>query len=191
MTNENEPQLNTAFLEGEKVVLRPFEKEDLVHVRKWTNDPEVRPLIGEVMPMNQASAEAWFEKAKNDPDRVWFVIVIKDSGQVIGETGLLRMFHAWRTTDLTIIIGEKSAWGKGYGKEAIKLLMDYAFGSLNFHRIAIGVVSTNERALRFYERAGFRKEGVQRDGYYYDHKYHDFVMMSILEDEFRRASKKG
>ena len=179
-----------AFLQGERVLLRPFEREDLVYVRKWLNDPEIRHLTGEVLPMSQAAAEAWYERAKSDPERVWFAIVEKDSGQVIGETGLLRMFHAWRTTDLTIIIGEKSAWGKGYGTEALRLLMDYAFGSLNFHRIAIGVVSTNERALRFYEKAGFRREGVQRDGYYYNHKYQDFIMMSILEDEYRNTPKE-
>ena len=183
--------LNTAFLHGDNVYLRPFEKEDLVYIKKWANDPEIRRLTGEVLPMNQASADAWYEKAKNDPDRAWFTIVEKNEGQVIGETGLLRMFHAWRTTDLTIIIGEKNAWGKGYGTEALKLLMDYAFGSLNFHRLAIGVIDINERALRFYEKAGFRKEGVQRDGYYYDHKYHDFVMMSILEDEYRISANKG
>jgi len=184
-------ELNTTFLNGERVFLRPFEKEDLFYVRKWSNDPEIRCLTGEVLPMNQEAADTWFEKAINDLDRVWFAIVEKDKGEVIGETGLLRMFHAWRTTDLTIVIGEKSAWGKGYGTEALRLLMDYAFGSLNFHRLAIGVTDINERALRFYEKAGFRKEGVQRDGYYYNHKYHDFVMMSILEDEYRMAGKKG
>lgn len=95
------------------------------------------------------------------------------------------MFHTWRTSDLSIIIGEKEEWEKGYGTEAIDLLLDYAFGYRNFHRIAVGVVGFNEAALRFYEKAGFKKEGIQRDGYYYDHEYHDFVMMSILDDEFR------
>lgn len=68
--------------------------------------------------------------------------------------------------------------------------MDYAFGYLNMHRVAIGVVGSNQRALRFYEKVGFRAEGVQRDGYYYDHAYHDFVMMSILDDEFRAWRKQ-
>jgi RimJ/RimL family protein N-acetyltransferase len=86
---------------------------------------------------------------------------------------------------LSIILGDKTAWRQGYGAEALYLLLDYAFGSLNFHRVAIGVVGSNERALRFYAKAGFRKEGLQRDGYYYRHAYQDFVMMSILEDEFR------
>ncbi|MBU2439364.1 GNAT family N-acetyltransferase [bacterium] len=119
------------------------------------------------------------------PDPIILVIVIKENDRLIGEAGLLRMFHAWRTTDISIIIGEKDAWGKGYGTEAILLLIDYAFRRLNFHRVAIGVVGFNEKAIRFWEKVGFKKEGIQRDGYSYNHKYYDFVMMSILEDEFR------
>ena len=111
--------------------------------------------------------------------------MLKEDDRVIGETGLLRMFHAWHTTDISIIIGEKDTWGKGYGTEAILLLLDYAFRCLNFHRVAIGVVGFNERGIRFWEKIGFKKEGIQKDGYYYNHKYHDFFMMSILEDEYR------
>ncbi len=179
-----------AFLIGERVYLRPLEREDLSLIRKWANDPEIRALTGEVAPMSQAAAEEWFERVRADRERVWFIVALKKTGRAIGEAGLLRMFPAWRTTDLSIIIGEKDAWGKGYGSEAIRLLMDYAFGALNFHRVAVGVVGFNERALRFYEKAGFKREGIQRDGYYYNHAYHDFVMMSILEDEFRRDADK-
>ena len=95
------------------------------------------------------------------------------------------MYFPWRTTDLTIIIGDESARGQGLGTEAIILLMDYAFGFLGMHRISIGVVGFNEQALRFYEKVGFKREGIQRDGYYFAHEFHDFVMMSILENEFR------
>jgi len=87
------------------------------------------------------------------------------------------------------MVVEKDYRGKGYGKEAIILLMDYAFGHLNFHRISIGVVGFNDNALRFYEKIGFKQEGIQRDSYYYNYKYHDFVMMSILEDEFIKLYK--
>jgi RimJ/RimL family protein N-acetyltransferase len=87
---------------------------------------------------------------------------------------------------MTIIIGEKDAWGKGYGTEAGHLLLDYAFNRLGFHRISIGVVGFNKRALRFWESLGFEKEGVERDEYFYDNKYSDGIMMSILENEFRK-----
>jgi len=177
----------TTFLVGERLYLRPFDHDDLVHVRKWANDPEVRRLTAEVTPMSQAAAEEWYERVKADRDRVWFVIVLKDGDRPIGDCGLLRMFPAWRNTDLSIILGEKDTWGQGYGTEAIRLLLDYAFGCLNMHRVSLGVVGFNERALRFYEKAGFKREGAQRDGYFHDHRYYDFVMMSILEDEYRKA----
>jgi RimJ/RimL family protein N-acetyltransferase len=178
---------NNAFLIGQRVFLRPVEACDAAIMHKWMNDPEIRHLTGEVMPTSLADTEAYIQKLRASSDRVWFIIALKESGRAIGETGLLRMFPPWRTTDLSIIIGEKDAWGLGYGTEAIHLLMDYAFGYLNFHRISIGVVGFNEKALRFYEKIGFKQEGIQRDGYYYNHQYSDFVMMSILENEFCKS----
>ena len=179
-------KVKLGFLVGKRVYLRPLEKEDLKYIQKWTNDSEIRRLTGRVTPMSQTSAEEFFEKLNKDSTRVWFVVVLKENDQVVGEAGLLRMFHAWRSTDMSIIIGEKDAWGKGYGTEAILLLLDYAFGCLNFHRVAIGVVEFNKKAMRFWETVGFKKEGIERDGYYYNHKYYDFVSMSILEDEYRK-----
>ena len=182
---ENLPK--PVFLCGKQVYLRAIEKDDLPLLQVWVNDQEIRGLCGDVLPVNCSDQEKYLERIQADQNRVWFVIVLKENDQVIGECGLLRMFHFWRSTDLSIIIGEKSAWGKGYGREAIDLLLDFAFGYLNFHRVAIGVVASNERAIRFYEKVGFRKEGVQRDGYYYNHAYQDFIMMSILEDEYRKS----
>lgn len=173
------------FLIGPTVALRPVEPADLPSIRVWLNDPELRALIGETRPLSYAAAEAYVDKLQRDPTRVWFMVVERATGRAIGECGLLRMMPDWRTTDLSIILGEADSRGRGAGTEAINLLMDYAFGALNFHRIAIGVVGFNSRALRFYERVGFRREGIQRDGYYYQHRYHDFVMMSILEEEWR------
>ena len=184
-----QPGDRVQFLVGERVYLRPLEPQDLPLIRRWANDPEVRRLTGEVLPMSQAGADEFLERVRQDKERVWFVVVLKENDRVIGEVGLLRMFHPWRNTDLSIIIGDKDAWGQGYGTEAILLLLDYAFGYLGFHRVSVGVVGFNERALRFYDKVGFRREGLQRDGYYYDHAFHDFVMMSILEDEFRQLHK--
>ncbi len=179
------PQRVTPFLCGERVYLRPLEKEDMTFLRVWANDAEIRKLTGEVMPMSQTGADQFLERVKNDENRVWFVVVLRESDRIIGEAGLLRIFYPWRTADLTIILGDRFQWGKGYGREAVHLLLDYAFGALGLHRIAIGVVGFNERALRFYEKVGFRREGIQRDGYYFNHQFSDFIMMSILENEYR------
>ncbi len=179
------PERATPFLNGKLIYLRPVDKEDMPAIRCWANDPEIRRLTGEVMPMSQAGADQFLERIKNDENRVWFSVVQKETEHIIGEAGLLRIFYPWRTADLSIIIGDKFSWGKGYGREAVLLLLDYAFGALALHRISIGVVGFNQRALRFYEKIGFQREGVQRDGYFNNHQFSDFVMMSILEDEYR------
>jgi RimJ/RimL family protein N-acetyltransferase len=182
--------IRAKFLCGNRVYLRPVEKDDLRQLYIWNNDPELRGLTGEVFPTSHASLEEFQAKGQSDVSRVWFGIVLQENDQLIGEAGLLRMFPAWRTADLSIIIGDKEAWNKGYGSDGMELLLDYAFGYLNYHRIAIGVVGSNTRALRFYEKVGFKREGLQRDGYYYNHKYEDFVMMSILEDEYREKKAR-
>lgn len=173
-------------LVGKRVYLRPFERKDLPYVRKWSADPKIRKMTGEVAPMSRKEAEEFYRKLRTDKDRLWFAIVLKDGDRVIGESGLLRMFRPWLCTDMTIIIGEKDAWGKGYGTEAGRLVLDLAFKRLGFHRVSIGVVGFNKVALRYWKGLGFKEEGVQRDGYYCDDKYSDFVMMSILENEYRK-----
>ncbi len=175
----------TPFLESNRLYLRPVEPEDLPAIRRWVNDPEVRGMIGEVRPASRHDSEEWLKRVQEDRDRVWFVVVLKETGRVIGEAGLLRIFPAWRQADMTVIIGDKEYWGQGYGSEAGRLVLDYAFGNLNMHRLSIGVVGWHERALHFWEKLGFRREGVQRDGYYYNHRYSDFIMMGILEHEYR------
>lgn len=171
------------------MLLRPLERSDLPSLVRWNNDPEIRSLTGEAYPSSLENTQAWFDRIKEDPSRVWFIIEERETGAPIGECGLLRIFPAWRTTDLTIIIGDQTCHGKGYGTEAITLLMDYAFGALALHRISIGVVGFNQRALAFYEKVGFQREGVQRDGYFYQHHFSDFIMMSILEEEFRALKR--
>ena len=175
------------ILTGRRVYLRPFSRDDLLYIQKWSNDAELRKLTGEVAPMSQAETEKWYQELLDDKDRMWFVIVLKRSNLVIGEAGLLRMFRPWRNTDMTIIIGEKDAWGKGYGTDVGHLLLDYAFRRLGFHRISVGVVGFNNRALRFWESLGFKKEGVERDAHFYDNEYTDGIMMSILENEYRES----
>jgi RimJ/RimL family protein N-acetyltransferase len=177
--------LKRKSLIGESIMLRPFSKKDLPYIQRWSTDGELRKLIGEVAPMSRADTEKWYKELMGDKDRVWFAIALKKDARVIGEAGLLRMFRPFRSTDMTIIIGEKDEWGKGYGTEVGHLLLHYAFRQLRFHRISIGVVGFNKRALKFWKSLGFKKEGVERDDYYFDNKYSDCIMMSILENEWK------
>lgn len=192
MDRETGPQ-GPRFIVGEGVTLRRIERSDLPHIRRWLDDPELRAEIGAKAPLSESEAEAWFDRVSTDSARAWYVIVVDEDERVVGEAGLLRMDPKWLTTDMTVIVGEPDARGKGYGTEVGRLLLDFAFQYMGFHRVAIGVVGFHEDAIRFWERLGFRKEGLQREGYFLDGRFHDFVMMSILEDEWRlaRAEEQG
>ncbi len=72
----------------------------------------------------------------------------------------------------------------------MKLLLHYAFGTINLHRVELAVFSFNERAIRSYEKLGFQREGVQREVLYYDYEYHDAISMSILAREFRQLHEQ-
>lgn len=173
------------FLEGRRVYLRSLESGDIPLLSEWANDPELRALTGEVWPTTPSEVAERLDRHRADRTSVWFAVVLKEGDRPIGECGLLRIFHPWRQADLSIILGERSARGQGYGTEAIILLLEYAFGYLGLHRVSIGVVGFNTSALAFYEKIGFRREGVLRDGYYHAHRFSDFVMLSLLEDEYR------
>jgi len=185
MSGKTPAHLGPRFIMGNGVTLRRLERDDVDHVRRWMDDPEMRTLVGATNAMSEDEAEKWFETIETDPSRMWYAIVIDEDDSVVGEAGLLRLVPEWRTTDMTIIVGERSQWRKGYGSEAGRLLLDLAFNYLGLHRVAIGVVGFNEAALAFWKKLGFTKEGVQRDGYVHDGAFHDFVMMSILEDDWR------
>ena len=117
-------------------------------------------------------------------DSVWYTITDLD-GNIIGETGLLRMFPAWHQTDLTIIIPDPEMQHKGYGTETIRIILDMAFKKYEMHRVSIGVVGLNTDALSFYRKFGFKQEGILEEAYYWNNEYSDFVMMRILSQEWK------
>jgi diamine N-acetyltransferase len=172
------------FIMGSGLTLRRLTRADLPHIRRWLEDETLRGEIGATAPMSERDAEEWFDRVEADGSRVWYVVVLDEDDRVVGEAGLLRVNPKWRTSDMTVIIGEEEDRSRGYGTEAGRLILDLAFNYFGLHRVAIGVVGFNDAALRFWKRLGFREEGVQRDGYFHDGRFYDFVMMSILEDEW-------
>src|SRR4030042_5921430 len=76
---------------GKRVYLRPLAKEDLVYLRKWSDDAEIRGLIGEVASMSKADSEKFLEEVRGDTERAWFMVVVKENNKGIGEAGLLRV----------------------------------------------------------------------------------------------------
>jgi RimJ/RimL family protein N-acetyltransferase len=103
-------------LTSQHVTLKPLTEADMPYFVKWYSDPEIMRLTGDVEPMTQETYAQWYRNTCSDANKVWFTIVVKDTEQVIGDAGLLRMFRPWQTTDMSVVIGEKDLWGQGYGR---------------------------------------------------------------------------
>lgn len=169
-------------IRGKNIILRERRPEDAAFFAYWFNQPKVMFQCGFTEPTDEDHERTVL--SKETADAVWYTITDL-SGKIIGETGLLRMWPAWHCTDLSIIIPDPEAQHKGYGTEAIRLMIDLAFGKYEMNRVAIGVVGQNTEALAFYDKIGFRKEGIQEQGYYYNGEYSDFIMMRILKSEWK------
>lgn len=168
---------------GKKIILREQREEDASFFSYWFNQPKIMFQCGLEKPTNEEEEKRIINICHKSQDSIWFTITDLE-GRIIGETGLLRMFPAWHQTDLTIIIPDPKMQHKGYGSEAIHIMLDMAFHEFKMHRVSIGVVGLNQGALQFYKKIGFKQEGILEEGYYYDNEYSDFIMMRILEREW-------
>jgi RimJ/RimL family protein N-acetyltransferase len=171
-------------IRGKKIILRRQREEDAPFFAYWFNQPQVMFQCGFEKTTDEEEEKRIINNSYKSEDSVWFTITDLD-GNVIGETGLLRMFPAWHQTDLTIIIPDPEMQHKGYGSEAIRIMLDMAFHEYEMHRVSIGVVGLNTDALEFYKKIGFKQEGILEEAYYYNDEYSDFIMMRILSQEWK------
>lgn len=174
------------FLDGDCIYLRPHELENVDNFYKWFNDPEIRRLIGEVYPLSKIEAKEKFESWIKEKNSVSLSIMTKKDNKWIGIIGLININNAHRHAEIGIVIGEKDYWSKGYGREAIKLILNYGFNRLNLHRIYLGMIDYNTRAKKAYKSLGFVQEGILREKFYIDGNYYDGIVMSILRKEWEK-----
>ncbi|HBY19347.1 MAG: GCN5-like N-acetyltransferase [Marinimicrobia bacterium 46_43] len=170
------------FLEGEKVILTPMEEEDAEFIRKMENDPEVRYALFLYKPLTRESAEKQVREMISSHDIFMFMIMEKESGQIIGQTGLVRVDFVSRSAIFYIAVHHKASRSKGYGTESTQLIMDYAFQTLNLNRIQLHVNSENTPAVHIYQKLGFEIEGTLRQAMYHGGKYCDFYVMGKIRE---------
>ncbi len=174
-----------APLEGKKVRLREIREDDLAHIVRWRNDPEILGMLFSHRPLSEREQREWFEKLPGDKSRVSFMVETLE-GKAVGQGGFGGIDHRSRLAELGIVIGEREEQGKGLGTEAVQLLLSYGFGELNLHRISLRVLDGNRRALRIYRGLGFKDEGVLREAVYKDGAFRDIVLLSLLECELEK-----
>lgn len=149
------------IIRGEKVVLRPIRPADLPKFVAWSNDPEVSRFVEGEYPKDLEECLEWRRRRQGDRHSVHLAVETNDHLLI----GHIELDHiAWRSGDaeLRIRIGEKEYWDRGYGTDAVRALVAHAFTHMRLSRVYLRVLSLNKRAIRCYEKAGFRKEGRLR-----------------------------
>ncbi|MCC7371600.1 MAG: GNAT family N-acetyltransferase [Chloroflexi bacterium] len=173
-------------LVGELVALGPAHRGLMPLLWKWENDLELSLLTGDpARPLTPEGVESVYERfSKAGPDHTGFAVYERATLRPIGTAGLVHINAAHRTAELGIGIGEHDCWGNGYGTEATRLLLDYAFTMLGLNNVMLRVFSYNERAIRAYLRAGFQEIGRRREAQRVGDRAYDVIFMDCLAADF-------
>lgn len=155
---------------------------------RWSRDSEFLQLWDTDAPMirDVKKTQEWFrnETGKERPDNFPFLIQRIEDDRNIGMVGLWRAFNPHHNAMVSIGIGERELWGKGYGGDAMNLILRFGFEALNLHRVNLFTFGINPRAIRSYEKAGFVHEGKIRGGMNRYGARGDLVYMGILRAEW-------
>ncbi len=173
-------------LVGDRIYLSPRSNEDVEKFTEWMNDFQVTDYTGRSGTIMSLEGEKKYLE-ENSNTQGTFAIVTLDENKLIGTIGLEKINTINRSAVLGIFIGDKEYLSKGYGTEAIRLILDYGFNYMNLHSIKLELLSCNERALKCYKKCGFVETGRTRESVFLNGKYYDIISMDILASEFKES----
>ena len=171
-------------LQGEMLVLRPVRADDADAMWDMVTDAEAMRLTGRTHAYTRDEVERWCASVADAPDRIDLAVTIGDADEYLGEIVLSGIDPVTKSARLGLSMRPKYR-GRGYGTEAISLVLGLAFDGLGLHRVEIDVLSINARAKSIYENLGFQVEGRRRDAFRDGDRWCDGIVMSLLEDDYR------
>jgi RimJ/RimL family protein N-acetyltransferase len=178
---ELEVRPGAPFIDGESVVLRAFEEDDLQFVRDAINDASIRTPLGITPPLNLDQQRSYYESVVCDEEGTVQLIVAVDTDPVgVVELPTVNRSAGHATLGYWIVPDQQ---GNGYASEATRLLVDYAFDQLRLHRVQATVFAFNEPSIAVLETLGFTREGTRRDYAFVDGQYRDEHLYALLADE--------
>jgi RimJ/RimL family protein N-acetyltransferase len=185
-----------AWIAGDRVILRAWERDDVKlrwETEQTADESEPRLRDWHESPVSLARREADFDALVAEPDATVVALVIVAGEQAVGDINLFEINTRNRCCRVGLSIWRTEDRGKGYGGDALRALLRWAFRELNMHRVELSVDPSNERAIRLYERLGFVREGVRREAHYDAGRFIDDVQMGLLDREFeaREASRSA
>lgn len=171
---------------------RPIEKRDLESVRQLRNEPSTYLYLSDVTQITPEMQEKWFESISKSKDKAYFSIFkeekdfpISYEGDFLGIIRMDQIDHINRSIRVGCDIVPKER-GKGYGTKAFEAVLKFCFGHMGMHRLWLLTLENNKVAKKLYKNAGFQEEGRFRESIWRDGKWNDCIVMSILEDEYRK-----
>jgi len=174
---------------GERLYLSPVNPDDAELYAKWLNDWEITQWLTMHSRVIGLPAERkWLENAATG-DGYNFAIVARDGDRLLGSISLMNVQQVNRCAEVGVFIGEAEDKSKGYGTEAIKLLLSYGFRTLGLHNILLHVNADNARAIACYKKCGFKLCGCFREGIFMDGRFVDSLSMDILDREFEEITQ--
>lgn len=175
------------MITGKLVGLRAIEKEDLILLRDWRNNPEFRRNFREVRELNMANQENWYNNScVNNFNDFMFIIERLSDNKPIGACGLLYINWIIRSSDFSFYIGENGLYidDNGFAKEAADLLINYGFGNLNLNKIWMELYEFDKAKLDFFQHEfQFKVDGKLRQNCFENGKYYDSYLLSLLAKE--------
>lgn len=175
------------MLRGNRVTLRAVQRDDLLRLWAFNNDLAVELAGGGEPPWPQSleRLQAEFDQQAGQGGRDGMTFAIEADDVCIGQCALFNLDQTARTAELGITIGDKAYWGRGYGRECIRLLLRYAFRYQNLHKVWLQVHRRNERAAAAYRACGFAEEGSLRQHVWSNGQYDDLVFMGLLRVDWK------
>lgn len=173
---------------GDKVYISALEREDLPKLMEWRNQSEYRKFFREYREINSDMQNTWYEKkVLADPSTIMFAIHDVNTKVLLGCCGLCYINWVHRNADLSLYIGKDNVYidDEGIAEESCRLLFNYGFKELGLQKIWTEIYSFDEKKFSLYKKLGMRVDGVLRTQYFYDGKWWDSNMLSILSDEWK------
>ncbi|WP_124069819.1 GNAT family N-acetyltransferase [Filibacter tadaridae] len=177
-----------SFLTGEKVILRKITKEDYESFSNVEDVMESRLLMNDGIPFppTEADHEKFLGEISSEKDDYMFAIELKDEKVFIGTIAVYLVNWKNGTCHVGVSIGPDFQ-EKGYGTDAMKVLLDFIFNYMNVNKVKLQVFGYNQRAIGSYEKCGFQLEGTFREELFRFGKYHDILVMGLLRKDWEET----
>lgn len=169
-----------ATLETANLQLEPLGPEHFEGNWAELQNPESRRLTGTHAEFTEEQVRSWLATRKDAHDRADWAIIRRQDGAYVGEVVLMDLDPHNESMAFRIALGGEGLFGKGYGSEATKAVVDYGMDVVRLHRISLEVVDFNTRAQRVYSKAGFQPEGILRDAWFWDGEWSDVILMALV-----------